>query len=718
MKAGRLYAPPPSKRATPRQPGSSTPDWPGHLHTVTCFLDEEESLIQSTVRLLSAHQLLQRQPRPGSRPSTLTATLVVVVTAAIVGCGAAVPHHHASVSSPTPKPAAFKAPATESGVLPWTLTSPLSREVVLPGPSPTELTVMGGLEASGASASAVYALDTSSGSSTSAGTLIGPLHDAAGVLLQGRPTVFGGGTVASNATVQALPSSVGAASTVGSLPQPRSDLAATLIGSTAYIVGGYTGSSFDSAVLATSNGGTFRQVATLPIPVRYPAVASLDGRIYVFGGQSENGQPAAQIQMIDPAQHSAKVIGSIPEADTGAAAMVLGGTVYLAGGSTSVATGTAAIPTIWAFDPTTGTMLVAGSLRSPVAHAGVAVLGSRAWIVGGENAQGPVATVQMVVPNPQFGLAGETGAGSPYFGGDLLVADSGSNELLLLNPSNQIIWTYPSATAPAPSGGFNYPDDAFFADHGTAIVMNMEDYQEIIKVAYPSGKVLWTYGHPGIAGYAPGYLDTPDDAYPLKSGQISVADIQNCRVLIINPDGTVAAQIGTTRVCTHSPPHDLAAPNGDTPLADGTILISEIGGSWVSDYSTTGALVWSAHLDLSYPSDPQQIGPNDYLISGYTSPGQIAEFNNQGVITYKYDVASGPGELNHPSLAELLPSGVFMLNDDHNDRMLAIDPATGAAVWQYGVQGVPGPAPGMLDSPDGFDLVMNDGSTPTHPGTG
>jgi hypothetical protein len=505
---------------------------------------------------------------------------------------------------------------------------------------------------------------------------------------------------------------------VGSLPQARSDLAATVIGSTAYIVGGYGGTSLDSAVLATANGSTFSEVANLPVPVRYPGVASLDGRIYVFGGQTANGQPADQIQMIDPAQHSAKVVGSMPEPDTGAAAMVLGGTVYVAGGSTSVGTGTPPIPTIWAFDPTTETLLAAGTLRSPVAHAGVAVLDSRAWIVGGENAQGPVSTVQMVAPNPKFGLAGETGAGSPYFGGDLLVADSGSNELLLLNPSNQIIWTYPSATAPAPIGGFNYPDDAFFADHGTAIVMNMEDYQEVVKVAYPSGTVLWTYGHPGIAGDAPGYLDTPDDAYQLKSGQISVADIANCRVLIINPDGTIAAQIGTTRVCTHSPPHYLAAPNGDTPLADGTILISEIGGSWVSDYSTAGALVWSAHLDLSYPSDPQQIGPDEYMISGYTSPGQIAEFNSQGVITYRYDVASGPGELNHPSLAELLPSGVFMLNDDQNDRMLAIDPATEAAVWQYGVQGVPGPAPGMLDSPDGFDFIMNGGSTPTHPGSG
>ena len=85
---------------------------------------------------------------------------------------------------------------------------------------------------------------------------------------------------------------------------------------------------------------------------------------------------------------------------------------------------------------------------------------------------------------------------------------------------------------------------------------------------------------------------------------------------------------------------------------------------------------------------------------------------------HRYRDASGPGTLDHPSLAELLPSGVFMANDDYNDRMVAIDPATAALVWQYGITGKPGTAPGELNTPDGFDLLLPDGSTPTHPVTG
>jgi hypothetical protein len=74
--------------------------------------------------------------------------------------------------------------------------------------------------------------------------------------------------------------------------------------------------------------------------------------------------------------------------------------------------------------------------------------------------------------------------------------------------------------------------------------------------------------------------------------------------------------------------------------------------------------------------------------------------------------------LNHPSLTELLPSGVFMVNDDYNHRMAAIDPATGALVWQYGVTGQPGRQRGHLNTPDGFDLLLPNGTTPTHPITG
>jgi hypothetical protein len=533
------------------------------------------------------------------------------------------------------------------------------------------------------------------------------------------------------------------------LPAPRSDAVAVTVGGTAYLVGGYTGARPDAPVLATVDGRTFRAVAALPVPVRYPAVAALGGRIFVFGGQAitgpQAGAPVDVIQAVDPARHSAAVIGHLPEPLAGAAAVTVGGELFVAGGESPVAqrlvpglgttqlgrgqtgTGTGSegsasssstISAIWAFDPSTRQLLAAGRLQVPVSHAAIAVTGSTAWIIGGESGGALVAAVQMLRPNPAFGTAGAPGAGSPYFGGRLLIADRGNNRLLLLDARMHVVWRYPSARSPRDRLGFYFPDDAFFTGHGTAILSNQEENDTIIKIAYPSGKIVWSYGHARHPGTARGYLHMPDDAYLLRNGQITVADAVNCRVLVINQNHTVAHQIGTNGACVHNPPAFMGSPNGDTPLSDGNLLISEINGSWVSEYTLAGKLVWTTHLPISYPSDPQQVGPDRYLIADFARPGQILEFDRAGHILYRYQPASGPGMLNHPSLAELLPSGVFMANDDRRDRMVAIDPATGALVWQYGVTGQPGTKPGRLHTPDGFDLLLPNGSTPTHQATG
>jgi hypothetical protein len=508
------------------------------------------------------------------------------------------------------------------------------------------------------------------------------------------------------------------------------------------VVGGYDGARADRAVLATTDGRTFRRVASLPVAVRYPAVAAQSGRVFVFGGEAvsgpQAGQPVADIQMVDPARGSASVVGRLPVPLQAAAAVNLDGHVYLAGGDSSVpgqprpgvgatqlspaagttASGLSTVSTIWAFDRAHGRMVVAGRLQVPVAHSGVAVLGSRAWLVGGETGGTQQPVVQMMTPNRSFGRAGAPGAGSPYFGGRLLVADRANNRLLLLNPAMQIEWRFPSPSHPRDRHGFYFPDDAFFIHHGTAIISNQEENETIQEIAFPSGHVLWSYGHKRQAGSASGFLHEPDDAYLLRNGQISVADAQNCRVLILRHNHTVAHQIGTTGVCAHAPPQDIGSPNGDTPLADGNLLVSEITGTRVSEYTSTGRMVWSVTLPISYPSDPQQLGPDLYLVADYASPGEILEFNRAGKVLYRYDVTSGPGKLDHPSLVERLPSGVFMVNDDYRNRMVAIDPATKALVWQYGTTDRAGTAPGRLRIPDGFDVLMGGGYTPTHPHTG
>ncbi len=640
-----------------------------------------------------------------------------------------------------PKPVATFA-AAESGLLPWHLTTALSRMVVFTNNN--QAIVAGGLTAQGTTNN-VYSLDITNGNQTVTSHLTENVHDASGSVINGNMEIFGGGSSNSSSSVQTLSSISSIPSSITShLPQLRSDSTAITINKTTFIIGGYNGTQADSQILTTTDGKTFSDFGALPIPVRYTTATYINGLIYVFGGMAINGSnagnPISSVQIINPVSHQITVAKwQLPEPLEAATAMNLNNEIFLAGGQTNsvqpinIGMGTTQISgiattnsdtsgTIWAVDTVNGRFLKAGVLQAPVSNAGLAIIGSTAWLIGGENNHNIVSTVQIIKPNIQFGIAGTPGAGSPYYGDKLLIADRGNNRLLVLNDQMNTIWTYPSATTSA-STQFYYPDDAFFINNGTEIISNQEDNNTIVKISYPSGKIIWSYGHPLIPGYGNGYLHSPDDAYQLKNGQIVVADIRNCRILFINQDGSIAHQIGTNGVCRHNPPNSLGSPNGSTPLYDGNILVSEINGSWVSEYTPTGKLVWTTHLAISYPSDPQQIGasptsnPNLYLIADYKMPGAILTFNRAGQILSMYRPTSGPGMLSYPSLVELIPSGVYMANDDLRNRIVAIDPSTGALVWQYGTNDIPGTKPGMLNTVDGFDLLQSNGATPTHGAT-
>jgi hypothetical protein len=609
------------------------------------------------------------------------------------------------------------------------LPAPVSGESVVALPAGP--LILGGLDSGEASVSGVFALDAAGGQLRQAGSLSGPLHDAAATLLGDRVLVFGGGTEASTDEVQALPAAGGevapgaTASAVGHLPTVRSDLSAVTIGDRAYVLGGYDGTAPIDSVLSTEDGRSFSQVATLPVPARYMATAALGGKIYAFGGETASGGASDAIREVDP-RAGAHVIGHMPQPLSHAAALVLGGSIYVVGGEN----GGAVSDRAWRFEPASQKLVPAGRLPSPVAGGVATAVGSSGYLIGGKASNGaalssvvvlrlrrvaaPVEDAETTAPATAIRKKGPP----PPFTGRLLIADRGNNRLLVVNAAKKVLWRFPSHAHPAPPGGFYFPDDAFFTHGGTQIISNEEQNERIVQLAFPSGKLLWSYGHPGIAGSEPGYLHEPDDAYLWRDGTISVADAQNCRVLLISPQKKILRKFGEPARCEHEPPHALGSPNGDTPLPDGNILVSEVNGSYIDEIARSGKLVWSVQLPIEYPSDPQQLGPDRYLVADYTSPGGIYEFNRGGKILWSYHPTSGRGMLDHPSLAERLPNGLICANDDYRHRMVIIDPHTRRIVWQYGRTDSPGRGRGHLNTPDGFDLLGPKGETPTHPYTG
>ena len=589
--------------------------------------------------------------------------------------------------------------------------------------------ILGGLDSSSASVSGVFQLDSGKGKLHEAGALSGPLHDAAAVALGDQVLVFGGGAETSTDAVQSLPASGGAvapgatAHTVGRLPTVRSDLSAVTIGSRAFLLGGYDGSKPIDAVLETADGRSFTQVATLPVPARYMAVAALGGRVFAFGGETASGGASDAIQEVDPRAGTARVVGHLPQALSHASAVVLGGRVYVLGGEISGSPSDA----IWRFEPAGARVAAAGRLPVAVSGGAATTVGSTAYLIGGtgpgDTALPTIVTLTLhrekVGPKTDSKPRSASSAGASYpFAGRLMIADRGNDRLLVVNARKQVLWRFPSHAHPAPPGGFYFPDDAFFIHGGAGIISNEEQNERIVQLAFPSGKLLWSFGHPGITGSEPGYLHEPDDAYLLRNGTVSVADAQNCRVLLISPAKKVEREIGSPTSCSHEPPRYLGSPNGDTPLRNGNILVSEVNGSYIDEITSKGKLVWSTQLPISYPSDPQQLGPDRYLVADYAMPGGLYEFNRSGKILWSYHPSSGNGMLNHPSLAERLPGGLIAANDDYRDRVVIIDPKTRKVVWQYGHTGEPGRGPDHLHIPDGFDLLAPNGTTPTHPYTG
>jgi PQQ-like domain/Kelch motif len=652
-------------------------------------------------------------------------TALVVATAALVVALLAILRPGSGgggADGPATRSAAARTVAVAS-LAPQSLPAPVSAEsaVGIRG----GVLILGGLDSTGTSVSGVFRMDAASGRVSPAGSLSGPLHDAAAAALGGQVLVFGGGTEASTDAVQALPAPGGVvapgatAHGVGRLPSVRSDLSAVALGGRAYVLGGYDGTTPTGSVLQTSDGGRFTQVAALPAPARYMAAVALGGRIFAFGGETASGGASDAVQEIDPQAGTAHLVGHLPRPVSHAGAVVLGGRAYILGGEA----GGSASRAIWRFDPGSGTVSAAGRLPVAVSGGATATVGSTAYLIGGTGAgETPLRTVVTLRLHRER-AAPKTASkprppGAYPFAGRLLIADRGNDRLLVVNARKQVLWRFPSRAHPAPPGGFYFPDDAFFTHGGAQIISNEEQNERIVRLAFPSGKLLWSYGHPGIAGSEPGYLHEPDDAYLWRDGTISVADAQNCRVLVISQAKKVRREIGSPTSCVHEPPRSLGSPNGDTPLRDGNLLVSEVNGSYIDEITRSGKLLWSVQLPIAYPSDPQQLGPDRYLVADYTSPGGIYKFNRAGRILWSYHPSEGPGMLDHPSLVERLPGGLLAVNDDYRHRLAIIDPHTRKIVWQYGRTDSPGRGHDHLDTPDGFDLLSPQGTTPTHPWTG
>jgi len=287
----------------------------------------------------------------------------------------------------------------------------------------------------------------------------------------------------------------------------------------------------------------------------------------------------------------------------------------------------------------------------------------------------------------------------------IVIADRRNNRLIEIAPDKSIVWEFPSPNLKVYRGN----EDVNFSVDGKQLAVSEEDNFDVHLVDYEKRELTWTYGTPDHRGKGDNLLNYPDDAHLLADGKFITADIRNCRVVIIDPQTTkVVTQWGTPGKCKHNPPHELAHPNGATPMANGDLLVTEISEAWISRITREGKVLWSVKApNMHYPSDAfPTVDGKQVIVADFWKPGRVVIFDPATrKVTWEYFVKDGEMALDHSSIARELPdTGDILVVDDLNDRVMVIDRKTKEIIWQYGEKNKKGHTPGLLNYPDGFDI--------------
>ncbi len=299
----------------------------------------------------------------------------------------------------------------------------------------------------------------------------------------------------------------------------------------------------------------------------------------------------------------------------------------------------------------------------------------------------PPMAAGAAAPAPAFMLPGEAaalpalGPGVPFTGHLLIAESSAHSRVLEIDRNGAVTWVF-ATTSPPLARPLGAPDDAFYGIDGSSILLNSESGQGVMAVNRRSGAVLWQIGTYNRRGHDSTHFNNPDDLVPAVDGTAWMADIDNCRLLHVSAaTGAIVSIVGGNG-CAHDPPRRFANPNGAFPARDGSLVVTEISGSWVTRLNADGTVRWSRHVPALYPSDAMAYPDGSVLLTDYSSLGQVLRISADGAVLWRY-APRGKEQLNHPSIAIPLASNRVAISDDYGNRIVVVDPTTSAVVWEW-----------------------------------
>jgi DNA-binding beta-propeller fold protein YncE len=260
---------------------------------------------------------------------------------------------------------------------------------------------------------------------------------------------------------------------------------------------------------------------------------------------------------------------------------------------------------------------------------------------------------------------------------NLLVAES-DDRIVSISPRGQVVWGERQAD----------PGAVFVSRTGRTETIAEPAASVVVLRRIDSGAVALVYGRRGLR------LSHPQTAVEDRAGEVVIADSGNCRVVFATQSSARATRVIDS---AHGCPQSVLA-------GDGALVVTLRNPAGIAILAGT-RLRRIPLRGLRAPSDAVAFGAGEVVVAQRTNPGRVLEIDRTGAIRWSYGPRSGPGRLDRPALASVLPDGDVLVVDTGNDRVLVIDPRSERIVWQYGHEGAGVSRPGFLDHPTSATLV-------------
>jgi N-acetylneuraminic acid mutarotase len=190
------------------------------------------------------------------------------------------------------------------------------------------------------------------------------------------------------------------------LPQPRTDGALLQVGTQILYIGGSDGTTAQSTVYVAKTVGTgnfdkWAEGPNLPEPRADASVAYVAGSIYVIGGRDASGAPTTTVFVLSPDSQTGELGEwstakdlALPEARSETASAITSDGLLIVGGRNANGPVATTLKTKLNSQGKLGAWSQEQPLVTPVAGATGVLIGDFLWLYGGSDANGPVNKVQ------------------------------------------------------------------------------------------------------------------------------------------------------------------------------------------------------------------------------------------------------------------------------------------------------------------------------------